>query len=148
MAMNSEDTQAVSERIVKVLLISPFDEDHQHLRDILKHSKWQQYGARTQMESFEFLRENVAPVVICESQLPDGTWQDVLSKLGRLRCPPLLVVASRIADDRLWSEVLNLGAYNVLAKPLNRTEVFHVVGLAWMAWKQRWELPQPLAMSA
>jgi DNA-binding response OmpR family regulator len=146
--MNSEDTQAVSERVVKVLLISPFDEDHQHLRDILKHSKWQQFGARTQRESIEFLRENVTPVVISESELPDGTWQDVLSQFGRMQCPPLLVVTSRMADDRLWSEVLNLGAYNVLAKPLNMKEVFHVVGLAWLSWKRRWERPQVLARSA
>jgi DNA-binding response OmpR family regulator len=146
--MNSEDTQAVAQRAVKVLLISPFDEDHQHLRDILKHSKWQQYGARTQRESFDFLRENVAPVVICESELPDGNWQDVLSRLGLMRCPPLLVVTSRMADDRLWSEVLNLGAYNVLAKPLNMKEVFHVAGTAWMAWKRQWEGSRVLARSA
>ena len=107
--MNSEDTQAVSQRVVEVLLISPFDEDHQHLRDILKHSNWQQHGARTQKEAFEFLRENVTPVVLCESELPDGAWQDVLCRLGRMECPPLLVVTSRMADDRLWSEVLNLG---------------------------------------
>lgn len=147
-AMNSEDTIAVSERVVKVLLISPFAEDHQHLRDILKHSKWQQFGARTHKESFEFLRENVTPVVISESELPDGTWQDVLHELGRMPCPPLLVVTSRIADDRLWSEALNLGAYNVLAKPLNKKEVFHVVGLAWLSWKRRWERPQILARTA
>jgi len=151
--MNSEDTQAVSQRAVKVLLISPFDEDHQHLRGILKHSNWQQFGARTQRESFEFLRENVTPVVICESELPDGAWQDVLSHLARMRCPPVLVVTSRMADDRLWSEVLNLGGYNVLAKPLNMKEVFHVVGLAWLSWKRRWERPQvlraaPMAHSA
>jgi DNA-binding response OmpR family regulator len=146
--MNSDDTRAVSQKVVKVLLISPFDEDHQHLRDILKHSNWQQHGARTQEESFEFLRENVTPVVICESQLPDGTWQEVLSQFGRMQCPPLLVVTSRTADDRLWSEVLNMGAYNVLAKPLIMKEVFHVVGLAWMSWKRRWERPQLLARTA
>jgi DNA-binding response OmpR family regulator len=146
--MNSEDTQAVSQRVVEVLLISPFDEDHQHLRDILKHSNWQQHGARTQKEAFEFLRENVTPVVLCESELPDGAWQDVLCRLGRMECPPVLVVTSRMADDRLWSEVLNLGGYNVLAKPLNMKEVFHVAGLAWMLWKRRWERPQALARSA
>jgi DNA-binding response OmpR family regulator len=145
--MNSEDTQAVSQRAVKVLLISPFDEDHQHLRDLLKHSNWQQYEARTQRESFEFLRKNVTPVVICESELPDGGWQDVLAQLDRMQSPPMLVVTSRMADDRLWSEVLNLGGYNVLAKPLNMQEVFHVAGLAWMSWKGRWERPL-LARSA
>jgi DNA-binding response OmpR family regulator len=147
-AMNSEDTQAVSQRAVNVLLISPSDDDHQHLRGILKHSNWQQHGARTQSEAFEFLHDNVTPVVICESQLPDGDWQEVLFGLGRMEYPPLLVVTSRMADDRLWSEVLNMGGYNVLAKPLNMKEVFHVVGLAWMAWKRRWECPSLLAMTA
>ena len=146
--MNIDDTRAVSQKVVKVLLISPFDEDHQHLRDILKHSNWQQHDARTQRESFDFLREHVTPVVICESQLPDGTWQEVLSQFGRMQRPPLLVVTSRMADDHLWSEVLNMGAYNVLAKPLIMKEVFHVVGLAWLSWKRRWELPQVLARTA
>ncbi len=146
--MNSEDTQAVSQRSVNVLLISPFDEDHRHLRDILKHSNWQQHGARTQRDSLEFLKENVTPVVICDSELPDGTWQEVLCRLGRMQCPPILVVTSRMADDRLWSEVLNLGGYNVLAKPLAMKEFFHVAGLAWMSWKNRWEGGRALARTA
>jgi DNA-binding response OmpR family regulator len=148
MAMNSEDTQTVFQRVVNVLLISPFDEDHQHVRDILKHSNWQQHGARTQKEAFDYLRENVAPVAICESELPDGTWRDVLSNFSQMQCPPLLVVTSRMADDQLWSEVLNLGGYNVLAKPLNTKEVFHVAGTAWMAWKRRWEGPRLMARTA
>jgi DNA-binding response OmpR family regulator len=148
MAMNSEDTQTVFQRVVNVLLISPFDEDHQHIRDILKHSNWQQHSARTQKEAFDYLRENVAPVAICESELPDGTWRDVLSSFSQMQCPPLLVVTSRMADEQLWSEVLNLGGYNVLAKPLNTKEVFHVAGTAWMAWKRRWEGPRLLARTA
>jgi DNA-binding response OmpR family regulator len=87
-------------------------------------------------------------VVICESQLPDSDWQDVLGRLGGMACPPLLVVTSRMADDRLWSEVLNLGGYNVLAKPFNAKEVFHVAGHAWMLWNRQWEPARALAMSA
>jgi DNA-binding response OmpR family regulator len=147
-AMASEGTLVNSQKVVKVLLISPFDEDHRRLGDILKHSNWQQHAARTKREAFDHLRENVTPVAICESQLPDGTWQDVLSDLGEMPRPPLLVVTSRVADDRLWSEALNLGAYNVLAKPLNMKEVFHVAGLAWLSWKQRWERSQVLARTA
>lgn len=146
--MNSDNTRPVSQKVVKVLLISPFDEDHKHLSDILKHSNWQQHGVRTRKESLDFLRDNVTPVVICESELPDGSWRDILSQFGRMLHPPFLVVTSRLADDRLWSEALNLGAYNVLAKPLNKTEVFHVVGLAWLSWKQQWERPQVLARTA
>jgi DNA-binding response OmpR family regulator len=137
--MNSEDTQAVFRRAVNVLLISPCEEDHRLVREILKQSNWQPHSAHTQREAFDFLRENVAPVAICEGELPDGDWREVLAQFEHMQCPPLLVVTSRMADEYLWSEVLNLGGYNVLAKPLNTKELFHVAGTAWMAWKQRWE---------
>ncbi len=148
--MNSEDTQAVAQRVVKVLLISPFERDHESLRNILQHSRWQQHGAQTQTGALEFLRHDPVPVVICDSDLPDGSWKDVLAELGEMPRPPLMVVTSRLADERLWSEALNLGAYNVLAKPLNSKEVFHVVSLAWLLWKRQWELakPVPLARTA
>lgn len=44
--------------------------------------------------------------------------------------PPLLIVISRLADEHLWAEALNLGAYDVLAKPLNHTEIVRVLNLA------------------
>lgn len=144
----SEEPQTVSQRVVKVLLISPFDEDHRHLREILAHSKWQLHSVRTQAEALAFLLDNPTPVALCESELPDGTWRDMLSQLARVRFPPMLVVTSRLADELLWSEVLNLGGYNVLAKPLDMKEVFHVVSLAWLLWKRQWEQPQQYAQTA
>ena len=43
----------------------------------------------------------------------------------------LMIVTSRLADERLWAEALNLGAYDVLAKPFDRTEAMRVVAAAW-----------------
>ena len=48
---------------------------------------------------------------------------------------PLLIVTARCADDQLWAEVLNLGGYDVLMKPFERTEVIRVISLAWLNWK-------------
>jgi DNA-binding response OmpR family regulator len=56
----------------------------------------------------------------------------LLEQLARLPDPPALVVTSRIADDSLWAEALNLGAYDVLAKPFDGAEVVRVVSLAWL----------------
>jgi hypothetical protein len=42
---------------------------------------------------------------------------------------------SNQADESLWAEVLNLGGYDVLPKPLVRDEVKRVVTLAWQNWK-------------
>jgi len=80
--------------------------------------------------------------------LADGTWQKVLSEFGDLPSPPMFIVTSRLADERLWSEALNLGAYDVLAKPLHTKEVLHGVGLAGHLWKRQWERAQPPAQPA
>jgi hypothetical protein len=43
-----------------------------------------------------------------------------------------VVVTSRLADDYLWSEVLNLGGWDVLAKPFREQEVLYVLDSAWI----------------
>ena len=52
---------------------------------------------------------------------------DWLEYLESLPNPPLLIVTSRLADERLWAEVLNLGAWDVLAKPFDDGEVLRTV---------------------
>ncbi len=127
------------ERVVTVLAISPVPDDHTFLRNIFSHSNWQLDNVRTWQEALERLGRHRTPVVICETELPDASWQDVLAGLSRMAEPPVLVVSSRLADERLWAEVLNLGGYDVLAKPFDSTEVFRVVSLAWLSWKNRLE---------
>jgi DNA-binding response OmpR family regulator len=70
-------------------------------------------------------------VIVCERDLPDGSWKDVLEMAASLSCPPPVIVTSRLADDRLWAEVLNLGGYDVLAKPLDVLELSRALDLAW-----------------
>ena len=88
-------------------------------------------------EAIRFLQTNRMAVLVCESELPDGNWKDLLEALALLPLPPLLVVTSRKADDNLWAEVLNLGAYDVLSKPFDRAEVTRIISLAWLHWKDQ-----------
>jgi len=76
-------------------------------------------------------------VVISDCLLPDGRWNDLLLDLRRQAVEPLLIVASRLADDRLWAEVLNLGGYDVLAMSFRAEEVLRSVSLAWRHWRER-----------
>jgi DNA-binding response OmpR family regulator len=129
---------------VAVLSVSPLLEDHAALHEIFAHSQWdlhrtqwELHRAATCKEAEEILRTVAAPVVLCESRLPDGSWQDILRRAERMVFPPPVVVTSRLADDRLWGEVLNLGGYDVLAKPFDKTEVLRVVVLAWWHWPQK-----------
>jgi DNA-binding NtrC family response regulator len=114
------------------LLISPVEEDHAILNALFQHNGWTLHTTSSLSSASALLREEATSVVITERDLPDGDWKDVLLAIHILRKPPLLIVISRLADDYLWAEALNLGAYDVLAKPLDQTEAIRVLTSAWI----------------
>ncbi len=122
---------------VSVLAVSPYEEDHASLRSIFNHSNWKISAASSHQEAVRFLQSNRIAVLISERDLPDGSWKDLLETFRLLPYPPLLVVTSKHADDSLWAEVLNLGAYDVLSKPFDRAEVTRIISLAWLHWKEQ-----------
>jgi DNA-binding NtrC family response regulator len=77
--------------------------------------------ARTQ------LRHEDYDVLLTEAALPDGSWLDALH-LAR-ECPKELqvIVTDPHADARLWSEALNLGAYDLIAQPFYEPEVRRIL---------------------
>jgi DNA-binding response OmpR family regulator len=130
---------------VTLLSVGLIEEDHDCLARILKFFKcdlapkceWKLNACRTLASAVKALRKVRVPVVVCESDLQPGTWKEVLEELRTLPDPPFLIVTSRLADERLWAEALNLGAYDVLAKPFDGVEVTRIVGMAWLRWKDR-----------
>jgi DNA-binding response OmpR family regulator len=116
---------------IRVLVLNPFDEDLIRLFEIFSHTNWTVYWLTHGADAAAMLREKAGiSVVMCERELPDGTWREVLAQVDGMPDPPVVVVTSRLADDRLWGEVLNLGGYDVLMKPFEAEEVFRVVSLA------------------
>ena len=117
-----------------ILSISPSDEDHLSLQAVFSHTKWLFFKAQDLATAVELLQEDEIAVLLCERDLLVGTWTDVLEHIQTLQNAPSLIVTSRIADDRLWAEALNLGAWDVLAKPFDRIEVIRSVKSAWQHW--------------
>jgi DNA-binding response OmpR family regulator len=106
------------------------------LRAVFRHSKWRVHSAADWDEARSWLTRHRTSVMICDRDVPGGGWTAVLTSLSALMDPPLLIVTSRLADDFLWAEVLNLGGYDVLMKPFDTAEVRRAAGLAWMNWKE------------
>ena len=120
-----------------VLMVLPAADDRKSLAAILARSEWKLRFARAFREVRTALRA-VPSVVISERELCDGRgWQDVLCELQNMEYPPPLIVADRLADDRLWAEVLNLGAHDLLAKPFDAGEVLHAVAAACLPIKNQ-----------
>ena len=119
-----------------VLLISQHPEDKDLLQEFLTVLHCRLESALSWAAATRILKYQSFGVVVCESQLPDSTWEQVLSCLARLAHPPPLIVISRLADERLWAAVLNQCGFDVLAKPLARAEVVRVVGHALEKWER------------
>jgi DNA-binding NtrC family response regulator len=119
-----------------VLTVSLGEEDCVCLTRILRDSSWILKEVRSCREALALSLKRPPSVVLTEPRMPDGTWNTLREGLGDLAAPPAMIVVSRLADEHLWAEVLNLGGYDVLAAPFDRSEVLRVLYLAWMSRKR------------
>lgn len=127
----------IGKEVIAVLSVSPIQQDHDSLASLLGRDQWRIHHALSLRSASAFLRAHVVPLVICEHDLLPGTWTQLLDEIRLLSIPPCLIVTSRVADDYLWTEALNTGAYDVLAKPFDLTEVTRVLSSAWLHWQQQ-----------
>ncbi len=117
-----------------LIVVSRFDEGLISLLDVLKHTRWAVYWFGTCALALNKLRAVSAPVVLCDlNTLEGGGWRDMLAAVSTLPEKPRLIVTARHADE-IWAEALNLGAYDVLAKPFDADEVVRTIGLAYKSW--------------
>ena len=114
-----------------VLIVSSIRQDREALCRILRRTHCA-YTASSYCAAVDRLNQGGIAIVLWDCDLPDGTWLDFLTLIAESPDAPLLIVASRLADERLWAEVLNLGGFDVLAKPFESREVEHVVKTAWV----------------
>jgi len=119
-----------------VLSVSPNHEDCASLERIFK-SGWTVVATFTVELALSMLREIPIPIVIYDCDTSLGPWNEMLERISLLPDPPLFIVTSRLADERLWAEALNLGAWDVLAKPFEADEVIRIVSIAGQHWQNR-----------
>ena len=135
-------------RNIAVLSLNPNDTDGPALERIFRESGGNaRIGAGYTLtmcaslpSAFSQLRQAQFAIVLCNDDLMGSTWCDVLEHISLLPDPPLLIVTSRMADERLWVEALNLGAYDVLAQPFDAREMLRTLSLARAHWQDRHSL--------
>lgn len=120
--------QLKSQRI-SILAVGPSAEDRRVLDDVFR-ATLDIHSVSSCREACEFLSRRHIPVVITDRDLRDGSWRDVLSAIGTSGYSSSLIVASRHADEMLWADVLHMGGFDVLATPLDPSEVNRSVGAA------------------
>ena len=136
--------------VVSALVVNARAEERRMLRGIFARTQWRWHSVASIAEAMSWMAQRGSPqVMICDQNLPDGSWRLLFEQTEILPRAPKFIVSSRVADDYLWAEVLNLGGHDVLATPFDQSEVARVVGSAVESWKWSWESERPpLQMAA
>jgi DNA-binding response OmpR family regulator len=98
--------------------------------DVFREAGWRLYQARDRKRALQHLERQPVHVVVTNAHVATWPWKKALEDLRRMARRPQLVVSSRVADESLWAEALNWGAYDVLAEPFERDEVARVIASA------------------
>ena len=85
-------------------------------------------------------------VVLTDAALPDGDWRAVLQIVAQACANIEVVVCSLLGDHKLWIEVLEQGAYDVLVEPYQHEEIRRIIEAATARSYMR-SLPPAGAMS-
>ena len=116
------------------LLVSHAEDDHTTLQAIFSRSPWRLCSAFACEEVLTAIRSQQIPVLICVENLPDGDWRRLVAETTQMAAAPRVLVSSRLPNDRLWAEVLQAGAYDLLPMPWERREVLKLNSWAWHSW--------------
>jgi CheY-like chemotaxis protein len=135
---------------ITVLSLSPVESDHAVLEQTFRDSSLTLYPncrlalhpSRTLASALATLRRERIPIVLCDRDEHAEAWREILQASKNLSAPPCLIVTSRMADDRQWAELLNAGAFDLLAKPFEKSNVIRIVQSAWVHWQSRYGLTE------
>ena len=131
---------------ITILSVSPANSDHAALEQTFRDSSLSLYPncrlalqpSSTLASALTTLRTHRIPIVLCDRDEQPEAWRRILQAGKDLSAPPCVIVTSRLADDRLWAELLKDGAFDLLAKPFDKADVMRIVHAAWVHWQNRY----------
>ncbi len=122
---------------VDVVFLTSSGSEAESLSGLLAPASVRVHAASSLVEAEGLMAATQARVLVAETSFRDGTWQDALQAVARGAPDAVLVVCGADADDRLWAEAINCGAFDVLVKPFHGPEVCRILTSAFAYAERR-----------
>ncbi|MGH9469607.1 MAG: response regulator [Terriglobia bacterium] len=124
---------------ILALLVSSDPGPSEALQRALQHQSVETRRVRTCTEAKEVIdRETRPDVIFSDTTVTDGTWADVLRMARKDNVKAEVVVVSRIADTKLYIDVMERGGFDFIAPPFSEADLAHVVQSATADASKRW----------
>lgn len=126
-----------------VLLVSAGGGNYAALRKVLNDAGVPVRFAGSCAEAQKLLRDLKIPAVLfSDTDLPDGTWMDVLTLASKSQRRLPVIVVSRVVDINLYITALESGASDFIVPPFYCQDISHVLQCATQGCAEQ-VAPQP-----
>ncbi len=126
---------AVGGERISVLVALSDRNERAELLGVLKPTGWRVEAVSSLEQAIASLRRSKVAVIVTQFRPSQRlSWLDLLNATWRFEPAPRVIVTDRLADESMWAEVLNLGAFDLLMQPFVPEEVVRVIGHAWRSW--------------
>ena len=110
-----------------ILLVMPQGR-RERMQRFLSESEMDVFSAENVKEAQEKLAGAVKyDLAFVDSELADGSWRDVLQFIVASNIGCEMVVCSRCGDERLWAEVIQCGAFDLVPEPFEKQEILRII---------------------
>jgi DNA-binding NtrC family response regulator len=112
-----------------LLAITAIASDLAALREVARQEAWRLESCSSIASALVLLAQDPLRVVFLDRDICTAGWRAALAELlGYRQCRVVLI--SPVTDDFLWDEVVRLGGFDVITRPLNVTRTISAVNLA------------------
>jgi len=110
-------------------------EDRQALTSIADQESLQVHFAESRVEAWDAMTRLDSPVILYDRDWPGAEWRSTVQTFASSPQRSCVILASCVADDYLWQELIRYGGYDLLAKPFQTGDLRRALTLALSYWK-------------
>lgn len=107
----------------KILVIDDDNDMCMLLNRFLTRNGYEVAGVNTGTAALEWLKKNTPDLVLCDYRLDDYTGMALLPKIKELHAAPPVIVITGYSDVKDAVEIMKLGAFDYVTKPLLPDEI-------------------------
>ncbi len=113
---------------IKAMVVRQSSETLASLKYALERQGMSILQADSRARAIQMLgRQNPAPLVFTDTELPDGTWADILAEAERAAQPVIVIVVARVVDTRFYLEAIETGVFDFIAPAFVAPDLGYVV---------------------
>jgi DNA-binding NtrC family response regulator len=120
---------------VSILAVTRDPEEWKVLESIAGKENWLLFWAHDADLAYELIRRHRIQIVIYDRNVNGEDWRTIVAHFAKIYPPVCTLLASEVADEYLWREVVHNKGFEVLTKPFDPEKVIRTVRYA------SWVLP-------